>query len=40
LFLSEIYRYVFEDFGLARIDFDSSENALSFKADMGAIFMR
>lgn len=31
--------FIFEDFGLARIDFDSSENALSIKADMGVIFM-
>jgi hypothetical protein len=34
LFIREIYRFVFEDFGLARVDFDSSENALSFKINM------
>jgi hypothetical protein len=39
-FIREIYRFIFEDFGLARVDFDSSENALSFKVDIGAIFMR
>jgi hypothetical protein len=40
LYLREIYRFIFEDFGLSRVDFDSTENALSFKVDMGAIFMR
>ena len=34
LFIREIYRFVFEDFGLARVDFDSSENALSFKVNI------
>ena len=40
LFLREIYRFIFEDFGLGRVHFDSSENVLSFKVDIGAIFMR
>jgi hypothetical protein len=40
LFLKEMYRFIFEDFGLTRVDFDSSENTLSFKVDIGAIFMR
>jgi hypothetical protein len=34
LFIREIYRFVFEDFGLARVDFDSSENALSFRVNI------
>jgi len=40
LFLREIYRFIFEDFSLGRVNFDLSENALSFKVDIGAILMR
>jgi hypothetical protein len=39
LFLKEIYRFIFEDFGLARVDFDSSENTLSFKVNIGEILL-
>jgi uncharacterized protein (DUF4415 family) len=34
LYLREQYRFIFEDFGLPRIDFDSSESMLSFRVNM------
>ncbi len=34
LYLREQYRFIFEDFGLPRVDFDASENSLSFKVDV------
>ena len=36
LYLREQYRFIFEDFGLPRIDFDLSESMLSFKMNMDA----
>ena len=40
LYLRELYRFIFEDFGLPRVDFDASDDMLSFKVDIGAIFLR
>lgn len=40
LYLREQYRFIFEDFGLPRIDFDVSETMLSFKVNIGTIFLR
>jgi hypothetical protein len=39
LYLREQYRFIFEDFGLPRIDFDLSESMLSFKANIDASFI-
>jgi hypothetical protein len=38
LYLREQYRFIFEDFGLPRIDFDLSESMLSFKVNMDTPF--
>lgn len=40
LYLRELFRLISEDFGLPRVDFDVNENMLSFKVDIGAIFLR
>jgi hypothetical protein len=40
LYLRELYRFIFEDFGLPRVDFDVSDDMLSFKVDISAIFLR
>jgi hypothetical protein len=40
LYLKELFRLISEDFGLPRVDFDVNENMLSFKVDIGAIFLR
>jgi predicted DNA-binding ribbon-helix-helix protein len=40
LYLRELYRFIFEDFGLPRVDFDVSDDMLSFRVDIGAIFLR
>ena len=40
LYLKEQYRFIFEDFGLPRIDFDVSETMLSFKVNMDTILLR
>lgn len=40
LYLRELYRFIFEDFGLPRVDFDVSDDMLSFKVDIGAVFLR
>ena len=34
LYLKEQYRFIFEDFGLPRVEFDLSENTLSFRANL------
>lgn len=34
LYLKEQYRFIFEDFGLPRVDFDPSENTLSFRVNL------
>jgi predicted HicB family RNase H-like nuclease len=39
LYLREQYRFIFEDFGLPRINFDVSETMLSFKVNIGTIFL-
>jgi hypothetical protein len=36
LYLSELFRFIGEDFGLTRVDFDVGENTLSFRIDIGA----
>ncbi len=33
LYLSELYRHLFEEFGLAKSYFDITDNTLSFKVD-------
>lgn len=35
LYLKEQYRFIFEDFGLPRVEFDLSENTLSFRVNLG-----
>jgi hypothetical protein len=40
LYLREQYRFIFEDFGLPRVEFDASESTLSFKVDLGVNFLR
>lgn len=40
LYLRDLFRLISEDFGLPRVDFDVNENMLSFKVDIGAIFLR
>jgi hypothetical protein len=40
LYLREQYRFLFEDFGLPRVEFDTGESTLSFKVDIGANFLR
>lgn len=40
LYLKELFRLISEGFGLPRVDFDINENMLSFKVDIGAIFLR
>jgi hypothetical protein len=35
LYLSELFRFIGEDFGLTRVDFDVAENTLSFRIDIG-----
>jgi hypothetical protein len=40
LYLKELFRLISEDFGLPRAAFDVNENMLSFKVDIGAIFLR
>jgi hypothetical protein len=40
IYLRELYRFIFEDFGLSRVDFDTSEKTLAFRVDIGAIFLR
>lgn len=39
LYLREQYRFIFEDFGLPRIDFDLSESMLSFKVNIAVTFI-
>ncbi|HJU35335.1 MAG TPA: hypothetical protein VJ695_09455 [Nitrososphaera sp.] len=39
LYLREQYRFIFEDFGLPRINFDLSESMLYFKVNMDAGFL-
>ncbi len=33
LYLTELFRFISEDFGLSRVDFDIDENAISFRVD-------
>jgi hypothetical protein len=40
LYLKELFRLISEAFGLPRVDFDVDENMLSFKVDIGSIFLR
>lgn len=40
LYLKELFRLIAEAFGLPRVDFDVNENMLSFKVDIGSIFLR
>jgi predicted DNA-binding ribbon-helix-helix protein len=40
LYLKELFRLISEDFGLPRVDFDVNEDMLSFKVDIGSIFLR
>ncbi|MDQ3967435.1 MAG: hypothetical protein M3275_03460 [Thermoproteota archaeon] len=38
LYLKELFRFIFEDFGLARVDFDIGEDTLAFKVDLAIPF--
>ncbi|MDQ3852924.1 MAG: hypothetical protein M3299_08835 [Thermoproteota archaeon] len=35
LYLREQYRFIFENFGLPRVDFDLIENTLAFRVNLG-----
>jgi hypothetical protein len=40
LYLRELYRFIFEDFGLPRVNFDVSEDMLSFRVDISATLLK
>jgi hypothetical protein len=40
LYLSKLFGFITEDFELPRVDFDLSENALSFRVDIGTALLR
>lgn len=40
LYLSKLFGFIAEDFELPRVDFDLSENALSFRVDIGTALLR